>query len=427
MNEQTKKDYSVLPSLKGVRVLFLGTYPPPFGGIAAHLKTLRPALIKAGIDDIAVLSFGAKNSVETEDGVTVYRFNLRSNLWQIFLPQYVYLMLKVSYRLGVQGGLDFKLLVIEILKSIITAKLVSKHKSNVVSSYMAHESLQLLPLNEHWRRKKGIVLTVFGEVYEAAQFMEEHKSLMNQLLLIPDFVLASSNHCANSFRRIGNKRPIKVVVYGVELESVTSQVGRDGFRKKHGIKQDEVLVFFMGRMVKNMGLDVVLDTAEALLGSEPKARILIAGATGDLSPQAHALAKQYPDRVLAFENISLQLQREFYSATDILVAPSFNQRACMGVSIKEAMAARLPVVGGAGGGVPEAVVDGETGFLVPVGVSGSVDGEKYLEVVRKLVSSPELRARFGYAGRQRAEELFSVEDTNARIAEIIQAAANTRK
>ena len=99
---------------------------------------------------------------------------------------------------------------------------------------------------------------------------------------------------------------------------------------------------------------------------------------------------------------------------------------CMGVSIKEGMAARLPVVAGAGGGIPEAVVDGETGLLVPVGAYGSIDGEKYVEAVRKLVSDPELRALYGKAGRLRAEDIFSVEATNYRIAEIMLAAANSR-
>lgn len=422
-----KKDYNVLPSLKGVRILFLGTYPPPFGGIAAHLKMLMPTLIKTGVEDIAVLSFGTRNVVETVDGITVHRVNLRSNLWQILLPQYVFLVWKVIIRLGVQGGLNYKTLIQEVLKTIITAKVASQHKSNVVSSYMAHVSLQLLPLYEHWRRKKGIILTVFGEVYEAPEFMMAQKSLINQLLLIPDFVLASSRHCANSFQKIGNERSIEPVFYGVELDGVTTREKRDDFRKKQGIKQDEVLVFFMGRMVNDMGLDVVLDTAIVLLASEHKVRLLIAGATGDLSPQAHALAKQHPERILVLENVSFQQQRELYSAADILVAPSFNQRACMGVSIKEAMAARLPVVGGAGGGIPEAVVDGETGFLVPVGGSGSIDSEKYVEAVRKLVSDTKLRTRFGNAGRQRAEELFSVEATNHRIAEIMRAAANIRK
>ena len=49
-----------------------------------------------------------------------------------------------------------------------------------------------------------------------------------------------------------------------------------------------------------------------------------------------------------------------------------------------------------------------------------------MEAVRKLVSDPELRALYGKAGRLRAEDIFSVEATNYRIAEIMLAAANSR-
>ena len=45
------------PPLKGLRLLFFGPYPLPFGGIASHLKTLMPSLLKAGAEDIAVISF----------------------------------------------------------------------------------------------------------------------------------------------------------------------------------------------------------------------------------------------------------------------------------------------------------------------------------------------------------------------------------
>ena len=426
MSEQVKKDYSVLPSLKGLRLLFVGYYPPPFGGIASHLKALMPALIEAGAEDIAVVMFDKKNTIEKLDGVTLYRFNNRSNVWKLILPQNVFLLLKVFRRLGGRG-LSFLFLVREAVKSVLINSVAKTHQSAVVSAYHSFSNIQMLPLNDYWMRRKPILLTVYGEIYEPGleRFMIQHRELIKELLGIAKSVMSSSRHCARSFAKLDIHSQIEVVFVGVEVGDVISQEKRNGFREKHNIKSDEVLVFFMGRMIKEMGLDVVLDTAEVLLASEPKARLLIAGATGDLSPLSHALVKQYPDRVLAFENVSFQQQRDLYSAADILVAPSFNQRACMGVSIKEAMAARLPVVAGAGGGIPEAVVHGETGFLVPLGASGSVDMEKYVEAVRKLVGDPELRRRFGNAGRQRAVELFSVGVTNHRVAEIIQAAANS--
>jgi glycosyltransferase involved in cell wall biosynthesis len=73
------------------------------------------------------------------------------------------------------------------------------------------------------------------------------------------------------------------------------------------------------------------------------------------------------------------------------------------LSIIEAMAAGLPVVATAVGGVPELVVDDETGLLVP-----PRDADAFAEALRRLVHDPELGSRLGDAGRARAERLFDL-------------------
>ena len=74
------------------------------------------------------------------------------------------------------------------------------------------------------------------------------------------------------------------------------------------------------------------------------------------------------------------------------------------VSILEAMAAGLPVVATRVGGVPELVVDGETGLLVP-----PVDPRALALALQRLVDDPELRARLGAAGRARVEQHFRLD------------------
>ena len=411
-----------LNSLKGLRLLFFATYPPPYGGISSHLKTLMPSLLKSGAKDITVVSISDKNCVEKVDGITVYRYNIKWNLWRIFMPQNLNVVRLVFRSLGGEG-LSLSKLLVELVKTILTNQIAIAHRSQVISSYIADESFHLIPLEKLWQGKIGIVLTVFGCLYEHWEFMSSHQNLVHKVLALPKFVLSSSQHCADSFKKIGNTRKIEVVYVGVELEGVISQDDRERFRSQHEIKKNDVIVFFMGRMIKDMGFDVVIQTAPTLLKSVPYVKLLIAGATGALTKQALALMSKYPDRVIVLENVSFNEQRQLYSAADILVAPSFNQRACMGVSIKEAMSACLPVVGGAGGGVPEAVIDGETGYLIPVGLTGDVDGTAYMEGVLRLVREPELRSRLGKAGRQRVEKLFSVEKTNTRMMEIFLSAS----
>jgi glycosyltransferase involved in cell wall biosynthesis len=74
------------------------------------------------------------------------------------------------------------------------------------------------------------------------------------------------------------------------------------------------------------------------------------------------------------------------------------------VSVLEAMAAGLPVVASRVGGIPELVVDGESGLLVPAG-----DPHALAEALQRLIDDPSLRARLGAAGRARVEKRFRLE------------------
>lgn len=412
MNETVNPSQRV--SCHGLRILFNGTYPPPFGGIASHLKGLMPALLDAGAADIAVMTSDKVNRIDKVDGITVYRYNLKSSARKLFNPLNWPLAWTV-WRILRPYGLPPKTLLQEMIKAIITNSIARSHRSDVISSYMANASLHLLPLDSYWRQQLKIVLTVFGEIYDSPEFMFRHQDLVRRLLDLPHVVMASSRHCASSFSKIGVSRRIEPVFYGVELRDATSNDQRARFRQEQGYTADNVVVFFMGRLVKDMGVDLVIESVPRMLADNPAIRIVIAGARGEFSPQVKNLAARFPQQVVALENVSLDMQRVLYSAADMLVAPSYNQRACMGVSIKEAMAARLPVVAGAGGGVPEALVDGETGYLIPVADDGRVDGEKFTSAVLRLAGDSELRKRLGANGRRRAEELFSLETTNRRI------------
>lgn len=410
----------------GLRVLLVGTYPPPFGGIASHLVSLIPGLKERGAEDIAVLSFSRDEGVERRDGFTLHRFNLRRQVRRLLHPASWPVLARAFWLLG-RHRLGIKNLITESVKAALINYVAERHGSNVASFYQSDMNIQLLPLGRLWRNKRAIVLTVFGEIYEqvSSNLLDRHRRLFRELISLPAAVLSSSCHCARSFSAIGVTRPIEPVYYGVETANVTSAALRSQFRDTHRIRPEEVVVLFMGRFSKEMGLDVLLATAPELLEKSSAVRLVIAGARGEYSERATQLGAANPDRVLVLQDVPFKQQALIYSAADLFVAPSFNQRACMGMAIKEAMAAALPVIGGAGGGVPEAVVHGETGFLVPLATSGAVDAGQFIAHVLQLVEDRQTRTRLGRAGRRRAEQLFSYEKTNQRMAEIFMSALAT--
>ena len=81
-----------------------------------------------------------------------------------------------------------------------------------------------------------------------------------------------------------------------------------------------------------------------------------------------------------------------------------------GISLTEASACGIPVIGGRAGGIPDAVRDGETGLLVD-----STDLDAVLAAVRSLLADPALRARLGQAGRLAVESHYNWDRVTSEV------------
>jgi glycosyltransferase involved in cell wall biosynthesis len=400
---------------KKLRVLLVGTYPPPYGGIATHLVSLIPALMERGADDIAVVTLGSEDKIEAIDGAIIYRYDIKKYYRHIFLPSNWLLLFRVFMTLMTRG-LEFRSVIRESIKAILINKIAKLHHSEVVAFYHSDAHFEMIPLIEHWKGKCGIVLTVFGEVYGSPVFIQKYKAIIEKMLELPDIVWASSNHCACSFKTVGINRQINTIYLGSDLGNKQDDSKRFEFRRDNNISSEDVVILFMGRFIKDMGLDVVLQIIPEMLNESQNIVFILAGARGHLSDQVTELSKNFQHRVLIFENFPFSIQDKMLAGSDVILAPSYDQRACMGLSIKEAMAASLPVVATKSGGIPEAVVHGETGFLVELDAkTKSADLSSFKEYIVTLVNDSQLRSRFGVEGRKRAEKLFSLVTTIDKV------------
>jgi phosphatidylinositol alpha-1,6-mannosyltransferase len=218
---------------------------------------------------------------------------------------------------------------------------------------------------------------------------------------------------------LGLPDDVGVLYYGVDtrryrpFSAGESLAARTGL----GIRADDRVVLYVARMVEEMGLGDLLSAVPDLLAREPRTRVLVAGATGSLTPRAHALAAGLPaGRLSVHESVPDDVLPQLYAAADVVAAPSNNERACLGLAIAEAMATERPVVACAVGGTAEVVVDGETGTLVPPNAP-----EALAKALLTYLENPKLAARHGAAGRSRAVDLFDVEAANARVEELFLA------
>ncbi|WP_431247530.1 glycogen synthase [Leifsonia xyli] len=213
--------------------------------------------------------------------------------------------------------------------------------------------------------------------------------------------------------------PTKVVtIYnGIDLERW--QPLRDDDRARAlGIDPERPAVIFVGRITRQKGLPYLLRAVRRL---PPEVQIILcAGApdTPEILAEVAGLVEQlqrerdgvvWIDRLLPNDELRIAL-----TASTVFVCPSIYEP--LGIVNLEAMACGLPVVGTATGGIPEVIVDGVTGRLVPIqqlqdGTGTPTDPERFVDdlaaALIEVVSDPERAAEMGRVGRERAETSFS--------------------
>lgn len=158
----------------------------------------------------------------------------------------------------------------------------------------------------------------------------------------------------------------------------------------------------IGRVVPQKGFDILLDAYARLLKRVPDAPDLVIAGDGPerAGLQAQADALGLDRRVHLVGRADRPLAVSLFRGCTAFVLPSRQEP--QGIVSLEAMACAKPVVAARVGGVPEVVLDGETGLLFPGGDAAALAG-----ALESLLSDPERAAALGRRGRARAEEHFT--------------------
>jgi len=172
-----------------------------------------------------------------------------------------------------------------------------------------------------------------------------------------------------------------------------------------------VVLGSIGRLDEQKGYELLVDALADLPGAS-------AVIVGD-GPEREALESRASETGVA-DRLELagwsDDARSYLPAFDVFVLPSRYEG--FPLAIVEAMLAGLPVVAADVGSIPEAVVDGETGLVVPPD-----DVPALTAALRRMIDDPALRARCGEAGRLRAESRFTSDLMATTFAEIYERAA----
>ncbi len=225
---------------------------------------------------------------------------------------------------------------------------------------------------------------------------------------------AVENFVKNTEKITDNKT---IVIYnGVDEERFSPLKSPASIRAELGMDEEAAVVGTVSSLTPHKGHEYLIQAASLVLGTLPSSKFLIVG-DGPLRQRLEEQAKNlniHPAVIFTGKREDIP---EMLSLMDVFVLPSYIREG-LGIAIIEAMAAEKPVVATDIGGIPEAVDDGETGFLVDPG-----DPKALSKAIIELLRDPSRAKTMGENGRIRVKEMFTTKKMLSEIEKVYQSFA----
>jgi glycogen synthase len=257
-----------------------------------------------------------------------------------------------------------------------------------------------------WKREQ------LGRGYDLSCWIER------QALEMADGVIAVSKHDHAALLELFDLDParVSVVPNGIDADVYSPRHDPEVLRG-YGVDPDVPYVLFLGRITRQKGIGHFLAAARRL---PTDVQVVICAGDADTEELSHevvtavdALRAERPHVAWIQEMVPRANAIALYSHAAVFCCPSVYEP--FGIINLEAMACETPVVASRVGGIPDVVVPGETGELVPLVARSANDPEPddpdafaagLAEAMTTLLADPERRARQGRAGRQRVIDEF---------------------
>lgn len=254
-------------------------------------------------------------------------------------------------------------------------------------------------------------------------------------LELADAVVAVSRGTREDVLRVSHLDPERVhVIYNGIDTSLYRPVSDTDALKRHGIDVGRPYVLFVGRITRQKG---IVHLARAIPLIDPSAQVVLCAGQPDTPEIAAEMesavreARGKHDGVIWIQEMVPRSEAiQLYSHATVFCCPSIYEP--FGIINLEAMACGTPVVGSAIGGIPEVVVDGETGLLVALEQQAAapfepVDPARFsadlATGINRVLADPALRERMSQAGRKRVEQNFAWSAIARQTLELYQSLA----
>ena len=364
-------------------------YPPAiYGGAGVHVAELVRALRERGDVEVQVRCFGAPRD---EADTTAYAD----------LPQLAHANAALQ-TLGVDVQIAADCAGADIVHSHTWYANLAGHLGGLLAGAPHIVTAHSLEPMRPWKAEQ------LGGGYRVSSYAE--RAAYEGAAAV---IAVSAGMRADILRSYPSLDPDKVVVVHNGIDSqLWSPTDAPNIVRKHGVDPDRPSVMFVGRITRQKGLPYLL---RAMAELPPEVQlILCAGA-----PDTPEILREVEDLMATLREsrdgvvwIPEMLPRAevvaLLSSATVFACPSVYEP--LGIVNLEAMACNLPVVATATGGIPEVVVDGETGWLVP-----SPSLEDFAASLRRALTDRARWPEMGACARRRALETFTADHMVDRV------------
>jgi len=360
-------------------LIFSIAYHPIVGGAEVAVRNITDRLLSYEFDLISC-RFGNHPRQEKIGNVNVYRVG-----WGNRIGKYLYPLF--AYRLA--------------------TKLHRQKEYQIVWAIMAAyaSGAAMLFLRKFPKVKFLLTLQEGDPIEYIHERVRWFSSAWQKIFKRADYIQAISNFLADWAKKEGAVCPVEVVPNGVDLDRIKNQELR--------IKNNEKFVIITtSRLVHKNGIDILIRACAKLQVTSYKLQVF---GSGPDEAKLKSLAKELgiADRIEFLGHIEPDELPKYYTEADIFVRPSRSEG--LGNSFLEAMAAGVPVIGTPVGGIPDFLIDGETGLFCQVD-----DPSDLAEKMERLIADEQLRQKLIINGGKLVAEKYDWNIIAGRMNNIFQ-------
>ncbi|NOX71772.1 MAG: glycosyltransferase family 4 protein [Candidatus Micrarchaeota archaeon] len=366
-------------------------FPPNYvGGLGVYQKELFSLLAKKfEITATAIFQPSDENDVEKINNIDVFRIRPKDaykSVYRIFVPW--------NQQWFVDGGYyDFNIQSIEIGSSLKNLSLVHSH--DWLGMYAGYV------VSMH----RGIPWVVTVHSLERGRNLHPNEWVVDieKIGIHADRIIAVSGEIKRELLAMGfPEEKIEVIYNGISTRKYDPSIDGKGMKKKLGIPDDKKVIFFVGRPVREKGIETLIE-AFNIVHARRDDVMLVLLSFGEIP--------NLPEGVLHINRFVRESDRiRMIAMSDIFVVPSLYEP--FGIVTLEGMAMGKPVIGSRTGGIAEIIEEGKSGLLFEPG-----NAEELAQKIFDLLENESARKRISGGAIRRAKS-FSWEKNAEKVSRI---------